>query len=1045
MKTLVSLAIDRPVFTYFFAALLAVGGIASYFTLGKLEDPDFTVKTAIIMTQYPGASPEEVEEEVTDKLEGALQEMTQLRFLTSYSRAGSSLIKVEIQPEYWADRLPQVWDEMRKKVSDVSDTLPPGVAKPMVMDDFSFVYGFVIAVTGDGYNYAELEEQVKNIRKELNLVPGVARVELWGQQPKVIYIDVKEQQLAELGLTTEALLMNLTSQNIVVDPGAIDIQNKRIRFEVTGDFTSVEQIENLTVRASLLDNSINVGEQLTGKSLVSKGTDLLRVKDVATVRRGYLEPQLTEMRFQGRPSIAISVATTAGGDITATGNAIAKRLDELKEEIPVGIEIDRVAWQGDLVEQAVGGFIINLLESVLIVLVVIALGMGLRVGLIVGSGLALTILGTLIFLNILGVDLHRVSLGAFVIALGMMVDNSIVIADGIATRLKQGMNKRDAAIQATAKPAVALLGATLVAVAAFYPSIASKTDGGEYGRTMFIVVGISLMLSWVLAMTVTPLQCMAMLKAPKGRKTEDDADSNQSESGFLTMFRRVLETAIRKRAITVLGLIILFVTAVLGFQKVDQAFFTDSTRTQFMIDYWAPEGTRIQNVSSDLKEIEDKLMADDRVLNISTYIGGGPPRFYLPVDPEFPYQSYAQIVVNTKDLKTVTAQVDEMTKWVRETQPQAMVRVRKFSAGPGFTWPFEARFSGPANADPAVLKDLAEQGKKILAKSAYAKDVRTDMRQPVQKAVAQYDDEKARWAVVSRVNVASALRASHDGLPVGLYREADSLQPVVVRFVDEERQRLSDSLDTLQVRPALSTKSLPLDSVTNGIKLEWEDPIRVRWNRRPAITVQAAPDGVSFPTLLSDVREEFEAIPLPPGYKLEWRGEYFGTLDSQLSLIPGIIASLVLMLFLMVALFNSVRIPALIFIVVPLGIIGIVGGLLLTNNPFSFMALIGAISLSGMMIKNSIVLIDEIRANETEGLPPYKAVVEAAVSRTMPIMLGAATTILGVAPLLQDIFWVAMSVTIMAGLTLGTLFTLIVIPVGYTIFFKIKPPAKAKA
>ncbi|NWK56970.1 efflux RND transporter permease subunit [Verrucomicrobiaceae bacterium N1E253] len=1045
MKTLVSLAIDRPVFTYFFAALLAVGGIASYFTLGKLEDPDFTVKTAIIMTQYPGASPEEVEEEVTDKLEGALQEMTQLRFLTSYSRAGSSLIKVEIQPEYWADRLPQVWDEMRKKVNDVSDTLPPGVAKPMVMDDFSFVYGFVIAVTGDGYNYAELEEQVKNIRKELNLVPGVARVELWGQQPKVIYIDVKEQQLAELGLTTEALLMNLTSQNIVVDPGAIDIQNKRIRFEVTGDFTSVEQIENLTVRASLLDNSINVGEQLTGQSLVSKGTDLLRVKDVATVRRGYLEPQLTEMRFQGRPSIAISVATTAGGDITATGNAIAERLDELKEEIPVGIEIDRVAWQGDLVEQAVGGFIINLLESVLIVLVVIALGMGLRVGLIVGSGLALTILGTLIFLNILGVDLHRVSLGAFVIALGMMVDNSIVIADGISSRLKKGMNKRDAAIQATAKPAVALLGATLVAVAAFYPSIASKTDGGEYGRTMFIVVGISLMLSWVLAMTVTPLQCMAMLKVPKGGKTEDDADSSQSESGFLTMFRRILETAIRKRAITVLGLIILFVTAVLGFQKVDQAFFTDSTRTQFMIDYWAPEGTRIQNVSSDLKEIEDKLMADDRVLNISTYIGGGPPRFYLPVDPEFPYQSYAQIVVNTKDLKTVTAQVEEMTKWVRETQPQAMVRVRKFSAGPGFTWPFEARFSGPANADPEVLKDLAEQGKKILAKSAYAKDVRTDMRQPVQKAVAQYDDEKARWAVVSRVNVASALRASHDGLPVGLYREADSLQPVVVRFVDEERQRLSDSLDTLQVRPALSTKSLPLDSVTNGIKLEWEDPIRVRWNRRPAITVQAAPDGVSFPTLLSDVREEFEAIPLPPGYKLEWRGEYFGTLDSQLSLIPGIIASLVLMLFLMVALFNSVRIPALIFIVVPLGIIGIVGGLLITNNPFSFMALIGAISLSGMMIKNSIVLIDEIRANEAEGLPPYKAVVEAAVSRTMPIMLGAATTILGVAPLLQDIFWVAMSVTIMAGLTLGTLFTLIVIPVGYTIFFKIKPPAKEKA
>ncbi len=1044
MEKIVSFALDRKVFTYFVVALFVIGGIGSYFTLGKLEDPDFTVKTAVVMTPYPGASPAEVEEEVTDVIEGALQEMTQLRFTTSYSRAGLSIVKVEIQQEYWADRLPQVFDEMRSKIRDVRSSLPPGAAKPIIMDDFAFVYGFVMAVTGDGFSYAELEEHVKLIRKELVLVPGVARVELWGTQPKVIYIDVQEKELAELGLTTEALLASLATQNVVVDAGAIELQDQRFRFEVTGDFTSIEQIENLPVRASLLDTALNIGAAATpGIPGAVRGTDLIRIKDIATVRRGYLEPPMNLMRFQGRPAIGISVASQAGGDIAATGDALAAKMDELKERLPVGIEVDRTAWQGDLVRAAVGGFIINLVESVLIVLVVIALGMGLRQGIIVGSGLAITILATLIFLGLVGVDLHRVSLGAFVIALGMLVDAAIVVADGVAQRLKRGMKRRQAALEAASNPAIALLGSTLVAVAAFYPSIASKTDGGEYGRTLFIVVGISLLLSWLIAITVVPLMCMDML--PESEKDEGDDGKGEADpygGAFYNGFRALLGAAIRFRVLTIAGLIALFAVAVGGFQKVDRAFFTDSTRTQFMIDYWAPEGTRIQQVASDLKVIEAKLLEDERVLNVSTFMGGGPPRFYLPVDPEFPYQSYAEIIVNTVDLKSVTPLFNDMNEWMQETQPQALTRVRKFTAGPGFTWPLEARISGPADADREDLKALGEKGMQILAASPYAKEIRTDMRQPVRKVVTEYDDESARWAVVSRVNVASALRAAYDGLPVGLYREKDDLQPVLVRFEESERAALSENLRTLQVRPALATQSVPLDSVVSDIGLEWEDPILVRWNRRPAITIQAAPEGVSFPRLLADVRDEFEALDLPPGYKLEWRGEYFGTLDSQLALIPGIILATATMLFLMVALFNSVRIPILIFMVVPLGLVGITAGLLATNNPFSFMALIGALSLSGMMIKNSIVLVDEIRANEASGIEPYDSVVQAAVSRAGPIMLGAGTTILGVAPLLQDIFWVAMSVAIMAGLTFGTLVTLIVVPVVYTAFFRIKAPKK---
>ena len=1039
MEKLIAFAIDRKVFTYFAVALFVVGGVGSYFQLGKLEDPDFTVKTAVIFTAYPGASPSEVEEEVTDKIEGALQEMPQLRFLTSYSRAGLSIIKVEIQQEYWADRLPQVWDEMRRKVGDVSGELPPGAVKPIIMDDFSFVYGFVLAVTGDGYSYAELEEYVKLIRKELNLVPGVARVELWGTQPKVIYVDVEEKQMAELGLTTEVLLANLATQNVVLDAGAIEVQDQRFRFEVTGDFTSIEQIENLPVRASLLDTAANLaGAATPGIPDAIRSTDLIRVKDVATVRRGYLEPPLNVMRFEGQPAIGISVAALPGVDFAATGDALGAKINELQERLPVGIEVDRVTWQGDLVRTAVGGFVINLVESVLIVLVVIALGMGIRMGIIVGGGLAITILSTLVFLVLLGVDLHRVSLGSFVIALGMLVDASIVVADNFATKLKQGISRRKAAIESASAPAIALLGSTLVAVAAFYPSIASKTDGGEYGRTLFIVVGISLLLSWLIAITVVPLMCMGLIPDPK---KDDKKDSDPYGGAFYHGFRKILAGAIRFRVLTVAGMVVLLAIALGGFQKVDRAFFTDSTRTQFMIDYWAPEGTRIQQVSADLKAIEARLLDDERVLNVSTFMGSGPPRFYLPVDPEFPYQSYAEIIVNTVDLKSLQPLYDEIDAWMQETQPQALTRVRKFTAGPGFTWPFEARISGPADADREVLKELGRKGMEILANSPYAKDIRTDMRQPVRKVVTEFDDDLARWTVVSRVNVATALRAGYDGLPVGIYREKDDLQPILVRFEESERQALSENLRTLQVRPALSTRSVPLDSVVSDISLEWEDPIHVRWNRRPAITIQAAPEGVSFPRLLEDVRADFEALELPPGYQLEWRGEYFGTLDSQLALIPGIILAVATMLLLMVALFNSIRIPLLIFLVVPLGFVGIVAGLLITNNPFSFMALIGGLSLIGMMIKNSIVLIDEIRANEAAGLAPYDSVIQAAVSRSSPIMLGAGTTILGVAPLLQDIFWVAMSVTIMAGLTFGTLVTLIVVPVAYTIFFRIKSPA----
>ncbi|WP_170791764.1 efflux RND transporter permease subunit [Ruegeria lacuscaerulensis] len=1038
--SLPQISIENRVVTYFTLFLILVIGTFSYFRLGQLEDPDFTVKTAIVITQYPGASPEEVELEVTDLIESAIQELPELRFLTSYSKAGLSIVKVEIKQEYWADRLPQVWDKMRSKVRDVHGQLPPGAMTPNVIDDFSFVYGFVLAITGDGFSYAQLEEYVKAIRKELALVQGVARVETWGVQPKVIYLDASEQKLLDLGVTTEDFVATLALQNQVVNAGQLELGDMRLRIAPTGEFKSPEDIGNLRVRTSLLDKALDIPADFADEATRprDRSAETIAIKDVVDVRQGYLEPPINVMRFNGQSAIGISIANVTGGNIVDTGRNLDAALAIVEANLPLGIEMHKIAWQSDLVTEAINAFMINLGEAVLIVLVVVALAMGWRMGLVIGGALILTILGTFIVMSILQIDLQRVSLGALVIALGMMVDNAIVVADGMAVRLKKGMDRKAAAIEAAAQPSWALLGATVIAMMAFYPIFAATADAGEYAGSLFVVVGVSLLLSWLIAMTITPLMCVDLIKI-----SEADRDSSRDPYAgvVFTMFRAVLSTCIRVRWLTVIVMLAVFGSALYGFQFVDRLFFTDATRQQFMVDIWAPEGTRIQQTSALAKRVEDHLEGDERVSGVSTFVGSGGPRFYLPVDPEFPYESYAQVIINTTDLDSVYSLVEELEPWVVDNLPEAMVRVRKFTAGPGFTWPFEARFSGPANADPEVLRDLARQGVEILQKSPYAKDIRTDMRNRVPKIVPEFDQVTGVWTATSRADIANASRAAFDGLPVGLYRQNEDLLPIIVRRVDDERQRTAEDFELLQVVPALSVKNLPLSAVTEDIKVELEDPIVVRWNRKRAVTIQASPDEVTFPTLFESVREEFEAIPLPPGYQLEWRGEYFGTVDSQTSLQPGAAPAIIIIVFLIVVLFNAIRPVFVIFSVVPLAIIGITVGLLTFLQPFSFMALLGAMSLIGLMIKNAIVLLDEINLNKSQGMEQYDSVMNAAVSRLSPVLLGAGTTILGVLPLMQDIFWVAMATTMAVGLAFGTVFTMIMIPVFYSIYYRVKEPA----
>ncbi len=1033
---LAKIAIEKKVVTYFVSFMMLLAGVGSYFSLGQLEDPEFSIKSALIVTTYPGASAEEVELEITDRIEIALQELTAGDYVESFSSPGLSEIKVEFKPEYWSDRLPQVFDELRRKIRDIEADLPPGAGRPVINDDFGDVYGMVLALTGDGYTYQEMEEAAKSLKKELSLVKGVARVELWGVQPKVIYLDSSETQLSQLGLTDSSIISTLKNQNMVVDGGGLNIQNKRTRFAPSGEFQSPEDIADLAIRASLADELSNLASASSGDSLYRTTDDLIRIRDIGTVSRGYLDPAKTLMRYNGERALGISLANVSGANVVEVGTAIDTRLDELIENLPVGLELHRVHWMSDIVDTSVKGFFVRLAQAIAIVLIVLSVSMGWRMGLIIGTDLIFTILGTLVFLAVLGIDLQRMSLGALVIALGMMVDNSIVVADGFVVRLQKGMDRKQAAVEAASQPATPLLGATVIAVMAFYPIYASTESAGEYCRTLFTVVGISLMFSWVISQTLTPLKCMDLLPDPK----QDDEGSDPYDTKMFRAFRSVLDKAIRMRVLFMGCMLGLLVLAGGGFGFVDQLFFPDSSMTKIMIDYWGDQGTRIEFVSEDIKQIEERLLADERVEAVSTFVGAGPPRFYLPVDPEGANTAYGQLIVNTTDAKSIDALIADIKPWLDESFPNALIPIRKYGVGPSNTWKFEVRISGPAIADPQVLRGLAEEGLEILRNEPVAGEMQTDWRQPVPKLVPLYNQERARWAAITREDVANTTKRAFDGRSVGLYRENDDLIPIVLRLSEEDRENVN-KLESLQVQGAMSTETIPIAQVVDGIETVWEDYFIGRRDRRRTITLQANPIlGQTNPTLVAAVQDQIEAIELPPGYTMEWGGEKEDSAKSQQSLIPGMIPAFAVVLLLIVALFNAIKPPLIILCTIPFAFIGITAGLLVFNTPFGFLALLGAMSLAGMMTKNVIVLLDEVNIQLEEGKSQYDAIIGAAMSRLRPVVLAAATTVLGVVPLLQDVFWVGLAVTVMTGLTFGTILTMLVVPVLYCMFFKIPSP-----
>ena len=1009
-------SIKNKVTSWMFALILLIGGAVAYSGLGRLEDPEFTIKTAMLITAYPGASPSQVEEEVTYPIENALQQLPYVDYITSVSSAGLSQITVEMKGIYRKDDLAQIWDELRRKVSDLKPNLPPGVQDSQIMDDFGDVYGVLLAISGEGYSYEELKDYVDYLRRELVLVDGVGKVAVAGEQQEQVVVEISRNKLSALGIPASRIYSLLQTQNQVADSGSVKIASEYIRLHPTGEFQDVKELEGLLIS--------NPG-----------ASELIYLGDVATVSRAYAEVPQNITNYNNRQALLLGISFGSGVNVVEVGHAVERRLAELEYNRPIGMEQATVYNQPVEVDKSMQGFMLSLAQAVGIVIAVLLLFMGVKTGVLIGLILLLTVLGTFIFMKLFAIDLQRISLGALIIALGMLVDNAIVIAEGILIGLKQGKTKLKAAMDITRQTNLPLLGATVIAVTAFAPIGLSSDATGEFAGSLFWVLLISLLLSWITAITLTPFFADLMFKESTGPADGDEVDPYQGV--IFNVYKGLLDFCMRFRALTLVAMVAMFVAAVLGFGMVKQSFFPASNTPMFYLDYWRFQGSDIRATRADIEQIQAYLKQQDKVEQVTATIGQGAPRFMLTYAVEKSYAGYGQLIIRVDNRESLDPVMRDLKHHVLDNYPHARFKLKRMEIGPSTDAKIEARFSGP---DPDVLRGLAAEAEQILASDPGAHNIRHDWRQRTKVLRPQFNEAKGRRVGVSKQDLDDLLLTSFSGKQVGLYREGTLLLPIIARPPQEERLNI-DSLPDLQIYSQASNAYVPITQVVDGFVTDWEDPLIMRRDRKRTITVQADHDILSNETaasLFNRVRGPIEAIELPPGYQLEWGGEYESSTDAQAALFGGLPLGYLAMFVITVLLFNSIKSPLVIWATVPLALIGVTCGMLLMNAPFSFMALLGLLSLSGMLIKNGIVLVDQIQLELAEGKDPYLAVFHSAVSRVRPVAMAAITTILGMIPLLFDVFFVSMAVTIMFGLGFATVLTLIVVPVLYTLVYRIK-------
>ncbi|MBM4922455.1 multidrug efflux RND transporter permease subunit VmeV [Vibrio parahaemolyticus] len=1010
-------SIKNKVISWLFIVILAIGGVTSFLELGRLEDPAFTIKDAMIVATYPGATSKEVEEELTYPLEKEIRKLPYIDRITSTSSNGMSQIMVSMKMDYGPDELPQIWDEMRRKINDLQPTLPQGVQSLQIIDDFGDVYGVMLMLTGDDYDYVELKRYADHLRREIELVDGVGKVDIAGDQQEMLFVEISLDRLASLNLDMNVVSGLLNQQNNVVSAGEVMVNGESLVIRPSGTLNTVQALENLIIHGRDTGN-------------------LIRLKDVATITRSIQEKPGNMILFNGKKAINIGISFASGVNVVEVGERLNAELSSLESIKPAGLDMSYFYNQAQEVDDSVKAFVISLAEAVAIVIIVLLFTMGLRSGVIIGVVLLLTVFGTFILMNYNNIELHRISLGALIIALGMLVDNAIVVVEGILVGLKKGRTKVQAAVDIVKQTQWPLLGATVIAITAFAPIGLSQDATGEFMGSLFWVLCFSLFLSWVTAITLTPFLADLLLKEEE--KDTNGEDEDPYKGWLFVVFGALLKFSLRFRWMTVAAMVALLAGAVIAFGNVKQQFFPPSNTPMFYVDMWMPEGTDIRQTIKQAEKVESYIRQQDDIDFVSVTIGQGLQRFALTYQPEKSYEAYAQFQVRTTDRDNMFKLLHKLDDNLAKTFDEPTFQFKLMEFGPSPASKIEARITGP---DPKVLRELAVQVEDILHTDPGARNIRHDWRERTKELVPVFNESKARRLGISKEDLSSTLQMAFGGSTFGVLRDGTHTLPIMMRLPEAERVDF-ESLQNVKIwSPSLQTY-IPVDQIIDGVELDWSEPLIQRRDRKRTLTVLADHDVLSDDTaasLFARVQPKVMALHIPEGYEITWGGEYESSKDAQEGLFGSLPMGYLLMFIITILLFNSIKKPLVIWFTVPLSIIGVAFGLLTTNMPFSFTAFLGLLSLSGMILKNGIVLLDQINLELESGKDPYLAIVYSAISRVRPVSMAALTTILGMIPLVFDAFFGSMAITIMAGLGFATVLTLIVVPVMFAILFRIKP------
>ncbi|MEJ1129582.1 efflux RND transporter permease subunit [Variovorax sp. CCNWLW225] len=1022
-------ALDHAPLTRYLMVVLMVLGAFAYFELGQDEDPPFTFRAMVVRTYWPGATAQQVAEQVTDKLERTLQEAPYADKIRSYSKPGESQIIFQIKDSSKAADVANVWYTVRKKIGDMRNTLPPGVQGPFFNDDFGDVYGVIYALESEGFSYAELKTLADEVRQQLLRVKDVAKVDQFGVQDEKVYVEISQKRVAQLGLDFNAVLAQLGSQNAVESAGTIQSPLDVVQVRVAGQFTSVEQLREMPIRGSS-------GNQL-------------KLGDIAEIRRGYVDPPAVKVHHQGKEVIALGVSMTKGGDIIALGEALRATTKQIDQRLPAGVKLAQVQDQPVSVASSVNEFVGVLIEAVAIVLAVSIISLGLhkggrlgwyidiRPGLVVAITIPLVLAVTFLAMNYFGIGLHKISLGSLIIALGLLVDDAIIAVEMMVRKMEEGYDKVRAATFAydvTAKP---MLTGTLITAAGFLPIGIAKSVTGEYTFAIFAVTVIALVLSWIVSVYFVPYLGTLLLKV---KPHDPDAPPHELfDTRFYNSFRRTVNWCVQHRWLTIGATVLIFALGIVGMGKVQQQFFPDSSRPEIMVDIWFPEGTSFPANEEVAKRVEQRIMKEEGVKTVSTWIGSGVPRFYLPLDQVFPQTNVSQLIVLAKDLKVRESLRIKLPALLAEEFPEVRGRVKLLPNGPPVPYPVQFRVIG---TDPAQLRAHADEVKAVLRENANMRGVNDNWNESVKVIRLEVDQAKARALGVTSQAIAQASKTMFSGTTVGQYRENDLLIDIVLRQSADEREAISDIGNAYL--PTTSGRSIPLTQIARPV-FTWEPGVMWRENRDYAITVQGdVVEGLQGATVTEQLLPQLRKLEAgwhaagEGAYRIEVAGAVEESSKGSASIVAGVPIMLFLVFTLLMLQLHSFSRSLLVFITGPMGIAGVAGALLLLNRPFGFVALLGVIALMGMIQRNAVILIDQIESDRAAGVPAWDAIVESAVRRLRPIVLTAAAAVLAMIPLSRSVFWGPMAVAIMGGLIVATVLTLLALPAMYAAAFRVK-------